>query len=322
MQISSGGLHTHALPLFALIVVSVLAVFWPTTRSMAEIWQQSSTYSHGYFVIPVAMWMASRESTMHGSIPVRPFWPGLAIIAAAGLVWLLGQLASVAVLAQFAAIGMVIATVLTVCGWRLARRLSFPLAFLFFAVPFGEGVLPLLMDWTADVTVWALRVTGMPVYREGNEFVIPSGRWSVIEACAGVRFLIAALMTGCIFAWHQYRTLGKRVVFLAAALGVALLANWLRAYVIVLMAHFSDNRFGASNHNTWGWLIFGIAMFALFAIGLRWSEPPTQTRIPTTRVAPAAVESWYLVLAAMVISLSTAATAVNSSSSWITASSS
>src|SRR5678816_4685926 len=87
----------------------------------------------------------------------------------------------------------------------------------FFAVPFGEGLLPILMEWTADVTVGALRVTGIPVYREGNYFVLPSGAWSVVEACSGVRYLIAAFMVGCIFAWLHYRTSIKRVVFVCLA---------------------------------------------------------------------------------------------------------
>ena len=43
-------------------------------------------------------------------------WLGLVVIAATGFVWLLGELASVAVLTQFAAIGLVVATVLTVFG--------------------------------------------------------------------------------------------------------------------------------------------------------------------------------------------------------------
>ena len=260
--------------LFAVITLLVLAVLWPTSRSMIEIWKQSSAYGHCYLVIPVAVWMAWRESAALASVPLRPFWLGLVVIAATGFVWLLGELASVAALTQFAAIGLVAATVLTVFGRTWARQLAFPLGFLFFAVPFGEGLLPILMEWTADVTVGALRVTGIPVYREGNYFILPSGAWSVVEACSGVRYLIAAFMVGCIFAWLQYRASIKRVVFVCLALAVALVSNWLRAYAIVLMGHVSNNRIGTGDvdHNLFGWLIFGAAMFGLFSIGMRWSD--------------------------------------------------
>ena len=80
-------------------------------------------------------------------------------------------------------------------------------------------------------------------------------------------------MTGCIFAWLQYRAPLKRIVFVCLALAAALLANWLRAYAIVLMSHFSDNTVGTGpDHNWWGWLIFGAAMFVLFSVGMRWTD--------------------------------------------------
>ena len=295
--------------LFSLMVVSILILLWSTTRSMVEIWQQSSAYGHCYLVIPIAVWTAWRESAALASVPLTPFWPGLAVIAATGFVWLLSELASVAVLTQFAAIGLVVATVLTVFGRTWARQLAFPLGFLFFAVPFGEGLLPILMEWTADVTVGALRVTGIPVYREGNYFVLPSGAWSVVEACSGVRYLIAAFMVGCIFAWLQYRASMKRVVFVCLALAVALVSNWLRAYAIVLIGHVSNNRIGTGviDHNLFGWLIFGAAMFGLFSIGMRWADRDSDSTSAPAQRSRAQPVSLYTIVAALAASLLTVA---------------
>ncbi|MEO8187735.1 MAG: exosortase A [Burkholderiaceae bacterium] len=271
--------------LFAVITAAVLIVLWPTTRSMIDTWRQSSAYGHCYLVIPIAIWMAWHESSALTSVPLKPFRLGLVVVAATGFVWLLGELASATVVSQFAAVGMVVATTLTVLGRTWARQLTFPLGFLFFAVPFGEGLLPVLMEWTADFTVGALRVTGIPVYREGNYFILPSGSWSVVEACSGVRYLIAASMVGCLFAWLHYRASIKRVVFVCLALAVALVSNWLRAYAIVLLGHFSNNRLGTGvDHNLLGWLIFGAAMFGMFVIGIRWSDRERRsTSLPAHR---------------------------------------
>ena len=291
--------------LFAVVTLLVLTILWPTTRSMIETWEQSSAYGHCYLVIPVAVWMAWRESAALASVPLRPFWLGLVVIAATGFIWLLAELASVAVVTQFGAIGLVIATVLTVFGRTWARQLAFPLGFLFFAVPFGEGLLPILMEWTADVTIGALRVTGIPVYREGNYFVLPSGAWSVVEACSGVRYLIAAFMVGCIFAWLQYRASIKRVVFVCLALAVALVSNWLRAYAIVLIGHVSNNRIGTGgiDHNLFGWLIFGAAMFGLFSIGMRWSDMRGDSNLLPARNDRAPALSFQSILAVLAASL-------------------
>ena len=85
-------------------------------------------------------------------------------------------------------VAMIPLAVMAVLGTRVACALCIPLAFLFFAVPFGEALVPPLMDWTADFTVAALRLTGMPVYREGNVLHHPfraTGPWSKAAAdCA------------------------------------------------------------------------------------------------------------------------------------------
>ena len=151
--------------------------------------------------------------------------------------------------------------------------LWFPLAFLFFAVPFGEALVPKLMDWTADFTVAAVKLSGVPVYREGTHFVIPSGQWSVIEACSGIKFLIASLMGGSLYAWLMYRSPGRRLAFIGASIVVPLLANWLRAYAIVMMGHLSNNRLMTNDdHIVFGWVLFGAIMLLMYWWGARWRE--------------------------------------------------
>jgi exosortase len=73
---------------------------------------------------------------------------------------------------------MVVFAVPAVLGTQAARVLAFPLMFLFFCVPVGEFLIEPMMEATADFTVAALRLSGIPVYREGLQFVIPSGNWS------------------------------------------------------------------------------------------------------------------------------------------------
>lgn len=98
--------------------------------------------------------------------------------------------------------------------------LAFPLLFLYFIVPFGEFAVPYLQEWTADVTILALRLTGIPVFREGMQFVIPTGTWSVVEACSGFRYLIACFMVGTLYAYLNYQSPKRRLVFVIAALVV------------------------------------------------------------------------------------------------------
>ncbi len=191
----------------------------------------------------------------------------------AGFSWLLGELASTLTVSFFAVIALMPLTVTAVLGLQWARTLVLPFAILLFAVPFGEAFVPTLMQWTADFTVVALKLSGVPVYREGQSFVIPSGTWSVVEACSGVRYLLASLFAGVIYAWQMYRSPLRRAMFLLASVVFPIVANWLRAYFIVMLGHLSDNRIAAGvDHLIYGWIFFGIVIMVMFAVGAIWRE--------------------------------------------------
>jgi exosortase A len=276
------------------VAVLVLA-YWPTLGGMVEVWSRSETFAHGFIVPLISAWLAWRLRHAVARVVVRPWWPALGLVAVAGGAWLLGELAEVNALRQFAVVAMIILAVPAIAGREAALQLAFPLAFLLFAVPFGEFLLPRLMDWTATFTVAALRLTGVPVYREGLNFVIPSGQWSVVEACSGVRYLIASIMVGTLFAYLNYRSTARRIAFVGVAMLVPLVANWLRAYLIVMLGHLSGNRIAVGiDHLIYGWVFFGLVMFLMFWIGVRWREdpvpgiaaPPTTQAKLVARAAP------------------------------------
>ena len=263
----------QAFGLVMLALAAVLAVFWPTVRAMAEIWNRSETFTHGWLVIPAFAWFAWERRRRLATVALRPFWPGLLAVAAGGVAWLAANAAGVAVVEQLAVIGLVAAVVVTVFGWRFGWELAFPLAFLFFAVPMGEALIPPMMEMTADFTVGALKLTGIPVYREGLFFVIPSGNWSIVEGCSGLRYLIASVTVGCVFAYLYYRSMWRRIAFIAASIAVPIVANWLRAYIIVMLGHLSGNKIAAgADHLIYGWVFFGFVMLILFWIGAKWRE--------------------------------------------------
>jgi exosortase A len=195
------------------------------------------------------------------------------MLAVAG-VWLLADIMLVNAAAQFALVALLILAVPAVLGLQVAHTILFPLMFLFFAVPFGEFMLPQMMEWTADFVVFALQLTGIPVYREGMHFVIPSGNWSVIDECSGVRYLMASFMVGTLFAYLNYRSYKRRAIFMAVSIAMPIVANWLRAYIIVMLAHLSGNKIAVGvDHILYGWVFFGIVIMIMFVVGARWSEP-------------------------------------------------
>ena len=269
--------------LFALLTLVAWTVFLyrGTAVGMVTIWVQSETFNHNFLVLPIVLWLIwRRRLTIATRVPQpTPFVVGF--VAATCFVWLLGEMAAVNALTQLAFVSLLVLCVPAVLGLSVARLIVFPLGFLFFAVPIGEFLLPQFMEWTADFTVFALRLSGIPVYREGLQFVIPSGNWSVIEACSGVRYLMASLTVGTLFAYLNYQSSLRRVLFVVVSIVVPIIANWVRAYMIVMLGHLSGNKLAAGvDHLIYGWIFFGVVIALMFAIGARWAEPEPEPAAP------------------------------------------
>lgn len=284
-------------------------VFSQTWRSMIDLWLASETFTHGFIILPISLWLIWRRRFALLAQPTAPWWPAIVPILLAGLGWAVGELADANVIRQLAAVAMLPLLALLILGWRAALTIWVPLAFLFFMVPVGEFLQPMMMEHTADFTVAALRATGIPVYREGLFFVVPSGQWSVVEACSGLRYLIASVVLGIIFAYITYRSAIKRLLFVVAAFVVPIVANWVRAYLIVMIGHLSSNRLAAgADHLIYGWVFFGIVIGLMFWIGIRWADDdPLGEREEARRPAPRQARSVAgAQIAAMVIGIACA----------------
>lgn len=300
-----------ALPALALAFLLILVLFRETAMAMASIWVRSDTYAHGLIVPPLTLWLIWRKRASLALLaPTHSYW-ALVLLAGAGFAWLVGELAAVNALSQFALIFILIFIVPVVLGWRVARCLAFPLCFLLFAVPFGDFTQPKLMEWTAHFTVLGLRLTGIPVYSEGQHLIIPTGSWSVVEACSGVRYLIASVTVGTLFAYLTYHSLARRLTFVAISILVPIVANWGRAYMIVMLGHLSGNKLAVGvDHLIYGWVFFGVVILTMFWIGARWREdepPVVPASVPTNGETVGGVPTVSSVLAAAVVTILVAA---------------
>jgi exosortase A len=274
----------QAVTALVLLVGWILFLYRDTGIAMATIWYRSETFTHGFLVPPIALWLIWQRRGQLLALNPQPTVSVLVLIAAAASMWLLGDLVFVNAVTQLALVTLLALTVPVILGLPVANAIRFPLGFLFFCVPIGEFLMPSLMEWTANFTVLALRLSGIPVYREGLHFVIPSGNWSVVEACSGVRYLIASFMVGTLFAYLNYQSAKKRWLFVLVSVLVPLVANWLRAYLIVMLGHLSGNKLAAGvDHLIYGWVFFGFVIMLMFMIGARWADADGQ---PTTETTP------------------------------------
>jgi exosortase A len=295
------------LVLMALAMLAPFALYFGTVRSIVSIWNSSETFAHGYVILPISLWLVWRRRANFSLYPPQPYAPALALLALLGAGWLASQLGEVQVVSQYTFVAMFPVAALALLGPRLAGSLAFPLLFLLFAVPFGEVFVAPLIQFTADFTVAAVRATGIPVLRSGTRFELPTGNWSVVEACSGVRYLISSITLGCLYAYLTYRSMARRFLFIGLSIVVPVIANGLRAYMIVMIGHLSGMELATGvDHLIYGWLFFGLVMFIMFWIGSYWREDtdaPAAAPAAAARVAAAVPASRLVRMAGSVIAL-------------------
>jgi exosortase A len=294
----------QAFAAIVLVEIALIGLYFDTAQAMVGIWWRSETFNHAFLVPPIALWLIwEKRHALAREVPRPTLWLILPL-AAIAFGWLLGELAAVNAVTQFALVAMLVLAVPLVIGLQATRRIAFPLLFLFFAVPVGEFVMPKLMDWTAMFTVMGLRASGIPVYQEGLHFVIPSGKWSVVEACSGVRYLIASIVVGTLYAYINYQSLKRRLIFVGVSILVPLVANWVRAYLIVMLGHYSGNQLAVgADHLIYGWVFFGIVIMIMFAIGMRWREHEAELPPVVTNPGQVAASRTGGLLVAVVLAL-------------------
>ncbi len=272
--------YWSALLLFA-CSVSVLVLFRHTLLLMVETWYGSRTYSHCFLIFPLFLYLVWVRREAIASLKPAPDYWGLPVLAGLALVWVLANLGEVKIIQEFAVVAVLEVLAWSLLGTAVVRALSFPLLFLFFAVPFGVSLIRPLRDFTSWFVVRALTISNVPVVVENGTLSLPSGVWTVADECSGIRFLLSSVVLGAVFASLAYRSPKRRLIFMGASVIVPIIANGVRAYGIILLAYLTNNRVAAGvDHLVYGGVFLVFIQLVLIAVGLRWRE----TREPDTPI--------------------------------------
>jgi exosortase A len=272
------------LALFSLLIFTWAFVYQHALLGMEDIWSRSDTFAHGYFILPISLWLLWRDKVYLLSSQVASAWLPVPILIGSLFVWLFSYAADINVLGQLSAVVSLICLIWIMIGNKLAWRYKFPLAYLLFAVPMGESLIPWLQDVTAWFTVAFLKLNGIPVFVDGLYIQIPTGMFEVAVACSGIRYLIASIAVGTLFSYLTYTKPHKQVVFIVFSMFLPILANGIRAYGIVAIAYYSDMKYATGvDHLIYGWLFFGLVIMLMFWFGGKFADAPIESQTAPQR---------------------------------------
>ncbi len=268
-------------PGLAIGLIALGLLFQAEIAAAVKTWFDSTAYNHCFLVIPIALYLIwDRRASLRG-LSAMPI-PLVALLALPlGIVWLAAERLGIMEGRQLVAITMVEVLFLAMLGFRLWYALLGPLLYLYFLVPFGEFLTPKLQDVTTWFTRHGLDLLGIPAYIDGYVIEIREGTFFVAEACAGLRFLIASIAFGVLYALLMYRGPVRRTLFIVASIILPIVANGFRALGIVALGHVLGSAdAAAADHVLYGWMFFSLVILLLILAGLPFRQDEQQAKAP------------------------------------------
>jgi exosortase A len=264
---SSVSWRSHGLALLLLLGL-ILFEFRDAVVAAAEVWWVYETYSHCFLIIPISLWFVwekrAQLSQLQPTVEPRALWALPVLVFA----WWVGELSTINELRQFAVVGLLQVAIAAMLGFRVYRQIWFSALYLFFLVPTGQYLVVPMQHFAAQFVDVSLNLLQIPHHREGTLFELSNGSYEIAEACAGLRFLIATVALGVLFAYMMFRKWYKVVLFLIACVLIPLIGNGLRCVGIILLAHFTSNAYGAgADHLVYGWGFNVAILLVLFFLG-------------------------------------------------------
>ena len=258
------------------LMILLLLLFYGTGAHMVKTWWASASFNHGFIIPFIAGWLVYEKLPDLYRLKPDYSWLGILGMFVAGVLWFLGEIASVDLVSEAGFVGMIQASILAIFGMKALRLLLFPIAYLAFMVPIGEELVPILQVFTADFVVAGIRLFDIPVHHDGVFISIPAGNFLVAEACSGVRFLIATIAVGTVFAYIGFRSWWRKAMIILLSIVIPVIGNGIRAWLLVMIAHWSEMEYATGyDHIVYGYVFFTIILLVFLAIGWRFSDIKT-----------------------------------------------
>lgn len=256
-----------------LLAIMIIIAYSSTSFAIYELWTTSETYSHGILIIPMSIYLIWQRCKYLQLPATKPNIIGLLAILFFGFMWLCGNLVKINLISHFSIVALVPSYVLFRFGFTILNQFKGPLLFLFFAVPFGDFLIPHLQQITAVISVWLVNLIGIPVYNDGLYISIPNANFLVAEACSGIRFLISSFTLGIFFALLAITDAKKRWFFILLSFIFPILANGMRVFIIVVIGYYvSVEAATGFDHLVYGWIFFSFVLLSLFYIGSKLQD--------------------------------------------------
>lgn len=252
------------------LALGVASAYDPVVVMVQRWFVFDEAYSHGWLVFGGALFLVCRQINAE-YLSVKPSMTGvlLAGLTACGIA--LAEVINIRVLQQMGAVFLCWAVLVALAGWRTGWRFAVPLGFMIYAVPIWDQLTSVLVNLAVAVNHLLLEVRGIH-FRVDGAFIhlLDVGTFEVAGGCSGLRYVVVSLTLATLFGALNLTRLRSWLTLHVSALALALIVNWLRIFVIVLVGYETEMESGLiKNHEFFGWLLFAAALVPFFILANR-----------------------------------------------------
>jgi exosortase len=261
-------------------------LYGPVLLKLGRDWQTNPTYSHGFVVPLVALFLLWRQRHEWRNTPTAPSAGGLLLLLAGLGLFVAGTLGAELFITRISLIGVLAGTIAYALGWNHLRLAAVPLAFLVFMIPlpsivFDHAALSLQLV-ASRLGEQVLRTADVPVLRDGNLLTLANAQLEVNEACSGIRSMVALLMMTALTGYLFEPTAWRRILLGGAAVPLALALNGVRIAVTGLATSiYGPGAAADAVHTVSGWLVFAAALLCVWGVHLMMMRT-VGDRVPAT----------------------------------------
>ena len=279
------SVSTRWLQLSTLAILAALYV--PAMVEMVDVWRTDTYAGHGMFVplfSALIVWI-ERDRLRAATGGGHP--AGIAVILAGVGLLALGTLGQSLLMKGLSVAVVVAGLVMWSFGGGCLRAATFPVGFLVLMAPLPRAVVAAvtlkIQLFAAAFAASAVRLLDVPIYQTGVTIELSSLTLQVAEACNGLRFLMALLVLTAAFAQATQRSVPRKMVLVAAAIPIAILANATRVAAIALGVHYIGPEAASGTIHNWiGKGVWGLTLIPLILLGLLLAR--TRSRTSSSRL--------------------------------------
>jgi len=253
------------------MLLAILWSYWPTLQNMVHQWVNQPDYSHGFFVVPIAIFFLWSRRGDIALQQLRPSGWGAVLLLLATVARGLAGLYYLVPLDGWT-LPLTIAGAVWLLFGTAALRWSLPsIAFLWFMIPIpysAERLLSVPLQATATkLSTAALVFLGQPAISEGNVILLGDHSLFVEEACSGMRIFVGIFALAFVFILFSNWNWWHKTLVLALALPVAIVTNVIRIVATGLLYQWVSSEAGQKfSHDIAGFVMIPLAALMFWSV--------------------------------------------------------